>query len=231
MLLKVRGNEESIDEVWGSMDRQRYMSANGAASVDVSRIPTLQAAVPRAAKPAAPAGAKSLKSVRAVPTSNSRSSPQPALTDAQVLKILEKRRASAASTGGKATGSSDAAVLPPEDTNTRLALREAVAKDAPVSFAVQLQWSVQPIDLQTLPRHPIFRAYSLYIAEGRRAGRAWFFIRLGFFSDALSAKQVADYLRGEFASAAVVPVSPQEQQQVKQIGRCSDACTVARGPT
>jgi hypothetical protein len=146
-----------------------------------------------------------------------------------VLKIVEKRRAGPAP-AGKAAVSSDAAILPPEDTNTRLALREAVAKDAPVSFAVQLQWSVQPIDLQTVPRHPIFRAYNLYIAEGRRAGRVWFFIRLGFFSDALSAKQVADYLRGEFASAAVVPVSPQEQQQVKQIGRCADACTVARGP-
>jgi hypothetical protein len=119
-------------------------------------------------------------------------------------------------------------MLPPEDTNTRLVLREAVARNMPVSFAVQLQWSVQPIDVKSVPQHPIFHAYSLYAAEGRRAGRTWFFLRLGFFSDAVSAKQVAQYLRQDFASAAVVPVSPQEQQQVKQMGRCSEAGTVAR---
>jgi len=158
-----------------------------------------------------------------------------------VLKILENRRAtpgtanpgtaSPGTGGGKAIGSPDVAVLPPEDTNTRLALREAVAENAPVSFAVQLRWSVQPIDIRTLAPHPIFRAYSLYAAQGRRAGRTWFFIRLGFFSDALAAKQVADYLRADFTSAAVVPVSPQERQQATQKGLCTDNCTVARGPT
>jgi len=88
-----------------------------------------------------------------------------------------------------------------------------------VFFAVQLQWSVQPIDVQSIPRHPIFQAYTLYAAEGRRAGCMWFFLRLGFFNDAVSAKQVARYLRGDFASAAVVPVSSQERQQATQIGR------------
>jgi hypothetical protein len=121
-------------------------------------------------------------------------------------------------------------VIPPEDTNTRLVLREAVARNVPVSFAVQLQWSVQPIDVKRVPRHPIFQSYALYAAEGRRAGRTWFFLRLGFFSDAVSAKQVAHYLRPDFASAAVVPVSPQERQQVGQRGRCSEAATIARRP-
>jgi hypothetical protein len=146
-----------------------------------------------------------------------------------VLRILEKRRASN-SPAAKTAETSKVPVLPPEDTNTRLKLREAVAKNEPVFFAVQLQWSVQPIDVGTLAPHPLFRAYSLYGAQGRRAGRTWFFVRLGFFSDAHSAKQVADYLRGDFASAAVVPVSPQERQQISQKGLCTDACTVARGP-
>src|SRR5215472_19031320 len=121
-------------------------------------------------------------------------------------------------------------MLRPEDTNTRLVLREAGARIAPVFFAVQLQWSVQPIDVKRVPRHPIFHAYALYAAEGHRAGRTWFFLRLGFFNDAISAKQVAHYLRRDFASAAVVPVSPQERQQVSEKGRCSEACTVARRP-
>ena len=153
---------------------------------------------------------------------------QATLSDTQVLRVLEKRGAG----GGlidDAIGA-DVAVLPPEDTSTRLVLREAVARNAPISFAVQLQWSVQPVDVQSISRHPIFQAYTLYAAEGRRAGRTWFFIRLGFFSDAVSAKQVAHYLRREFASAGVVPVSPQERQQAKQMGSCSDAGAVARGP-
>jgi hypothetical protein len=93
---------------------------------------------------------------------------------------------------------------------------------------VQLQWSVQPIDVKSVPWHPIFRAYRLYAAEGRRTGRTWFFLRLGFFSDAISAKQVAQYLRAQFASAAVVPISPQEREQVGQMGHCCEAGTVAR---
>jgi hypothetical protein len=144
-----------------------------------------------------------------------------------VLKALENRRADTGVIDREATGA-DVALLPPEDTNTRLVLREAVGRNAPVSFAVQLQWSVQPIDAGSIPRHPIFQAYTLYAAEGRRAGRTWFFLRLGFFSDAVSAKQVAHYLRGDFASAAVVPVSPQERQQASRVGR-SVGGTVARG--
>jgi hypothetical protein len=156
-------------------------------------------------------------------------SPQRTLTDTQVLKVLENRRV--ASDFPRDEGiRAGIAVLPPEDTNTRLALREAVARNAPVSFAVQLQWSVRHIDVKSVPRHPIFHAYTLYAAEGRRTGRTWFFLRLGFFSDAVSAKQVAHYLRSDFASAAVVPVTSQERQQVNQTGRCSESGTVARRP-
>ena len=38
-------------------------------------------------------------------------------------------------------------------------------------------------------------------------------LRLGFFTDAISAKQVAYYVRSEFSSVAVVPVSPQEKSR------------------
>jgi hypothetical protein len=109
-------------------------------------------------------------------------------------------------------------------------LKPVLRESALVSFAVQLQWSVQSIDVKSIPRHPIFQAYILYAAEGRRAGRTWFFLRLGFFSDAVSAKQVAYYLRRDFASAAVVPVSPQERHQVGQMGHGTDAGTIARQP-
>jgi len=62
-----------------------------------------------------------------------------------------------------------------------------------------------------VPPLAIFSAYTLYTVEGSREGRHWYGLRLGFFSDAISAKQVAYYVRSEFGSVAVVPVSPQER--------------------
>jgi len=70
---------------------------------------------------------------------------------------------------------------------------------------------VQPIDLARVPPLAIFGAYTLYTVEGSREGRRWFGLRLGFFSDANSAKQVAQYVRSEFSSVAVVPVSLKER--------------------
>jgi len=210
------------------MVRKQQMAASSAqGSMEVSQIPTLKAANSTESTIIRP-----VRIVRSEVQTQTQTQTQPpskrALSDTQVLRIVEKRRAS--DSAAKAGETAKVPVLPPEDTNTRLALREAVAQNTPVHFAVQLQWSVQPIDVATLAPHPIFKAYSLYGAQGSRAGRTWFFVRLGFFSDANSAKQVADYLRADFASAAVVPVSPQERQQVSQKGLCTDACTVARGP-
>ena len=65
----------------------------------------------------------------------------------------------------------------------------------PAAFSVQLQWSVQAIDLARVPPLAIFGAYTLYTVEGSREGRRWYGLRLGFFSDANSAKQVAQYVR------------------------------------
>jgi hypothetical protein len=81
----------------------------------------------------------------------------------------------------------------------------------PAAFAIQLQWSVQPIDLAQVPSLAIFGAYTLYTVEGSREGRKWFGLRLGFFSDANSAKTVAQYVRSEFSAVAVVPVSLRER--------------------
>jgi len=133
-----------------------------------------------------------------------------ALSDTQVLKMLETRSAPPGQAG---VDPSDGGIplLKPDDTATRRALQEAIANNAPVSFAVQLLWSVQPVELDKVPPLAIFSAYTLYTVEGSRDGRRWHGLRLGFFSDVISAKQVAGYVRSEFASVAVVPVSPQER--------------------
>ena len=131
-------------------------------------------------------------------------------TDTQVLKLLETRRADGSQQPVDVeTGA--ISLLKPDDTGTREALKRAVTDNAPVWFAVQLQWSVQPVELSRVPPLAIFSAYTLYTVEGSREGRRWYGLRLGFFSDAISAKQVAYYVRSEFNSVAVVPVSPQER--------------------
>ncbi|HVC30428.1 MAG TPA: hypothetical protein VND24_04510, partial [Steroidobacteraceae bacterium] len=47
-------------------------------------------------------------------------------------------------------------------------------------------------------------------------GRKWYGLRLGFFNDAIAAKQVAHYVRSEFTAVAVVPVSPQERERATE---------------
>jgi hypothetical protein len=138
-------------------------------------------------------------------------------TDTQVLRYLETRRADGTEITGLDVETGAISLLKPDDTGTRRALKEAIAENAPVSFAVQLQWSVQPVELSKVPPLAIFSAYTLYTVEGSRDGRKWYGLRLGFFSDAISAKQVAYYVRSEFTSVAVVPVSPQERSRASDM--------------
>jgi hypothetical protein len=138
--------------------------------------------------------------------------PVDSMSDTQVLRMLEVRRTDEGEKGSD-DANSGISLLKPDDTQTRRALKEAVIDNAPVSFAVQLQWSVQPVELSKVPPLAIFSAYTLYTVEGSREGRKWYGLRLGFFSDAISAKQVAYYVRSEFTSVAVVPVSPAEKSR------------------
>jgi hypothetical protein len=138
------------------------------------------------------------------------------LTDTQVLEILEARHVYAVQLDGEERNCEQIALLRPDDTGVRRALKEAVAQGAPVSFAVQLQWSTQPIDLNRASSLAIFKPYTLYATESRRDGRPRYFLRLGFFADPLSAKQVAVQVRSAFASAAVVPVVDHEVTRARE---------------
>jgi hypothetical protein len=140
------------------------------------------------------------------------------LTDTQVLKILDTRGASRVQDEVNARDCDQIALLRPDDTSTRQALKEAVAQGAPVCFAVQLHWSAEPIDLSRVPSLAIFKAHTLYGIESRREGRSRYFLRMGFFGDPISAKQVAVQVRSNFASAAVVPVSEEEVTRAREAG-------------
>jgi len=145
------------------------------------------------------------------------------LTDTQVLKILEARGVSAVHGDVDERNCDQIALLRPEDTSTRQALKEAVVQGAPVSFAVQLLWSAQPIDLSRVPSPAIFKAHTLYATESRRQGRCRYFLRLGFFADPISAKQVAVQVRSIFDSAAVVPIVEQEVTRAREAGMGTSA--------
>ena len=135
--------------------------------------------------------------------------PAASLSDTQVLRILDARYA-VPRDAGDTRAYEQIALMRPEDTSTRHSLKEAVTNGAPVFFVVQLQWSAQPIDLSRVPTLDIFKTHTLYATESRREGRRHFFLRLGFFEDPISAKQVAVGVRTKFPSAAVVPVAEQE---------------------
>lgn len=155
---------------------------------------------------------------QAAPKAPPQAPPHALLSDTQVLRVLEERRADQPAVAGAQTAEERAAhsaieLLRPDDTRTMRALKDDVQQNAAVQFAVQLEWSVTPIDLAKVPPLAIFSAYTLYAVESSREGRKWYGLRLGFFSDALSAKQVAYYVRSDFASVAVVPVTGTERDR------------------
>jgi hypothetical protein len=154
------------------------------------------------------------------------------LTDSQILRVLENRSPTARQPA--ATGPArDISLLSPQDTQTWQDIKTQLKRDATVHFAVQLEWSVSEIDLARIPGLAIFNAYTLYKIEGNREGRKWYGLRLGFFSDAVSAKQVAYYVRSEFAQVAVVPVSTVEREQAREVGAIElpRAAPTAGGPS
>ncbi len=140
------------------------------------------------------------------------------LTDTQVLNILETRRLVGAVNELDERDGERIELLRPDDTGTRRALKDAVIQGLPVSFAVQLQWSPREIDSSRVPHLAGLESYTLYAVESRRESRSCFFLRLGFFADPVSAKQVASDVRSSFASAAVVPVLHAE------VTRAREAC-------
>ena len=91
------------------------------------------------------------------------------------------------------------------------------AAATPQKFAVQLIWSTDPVDTARVPQLAIFDAYTLYTVHVERAGRRWHGLRLGFFTDPVSARQVALYARSDFTAAAVVPVSDRECAKASEV--------------
>jgi hypothetical protein len=97
-------------------------------------------------------------------------------------------------------------------------------------YAVQLEWSLAPINAAEVPRLAIFEEYHLYTVRMLREGSAQQGLRLGFFTSAESAFRVAEYVRPEFPGVGVVPVSHREYSHAIEIARQRALKAVARGP-
>jgi hypothetical protein len=192
--------------------------------------PRLQAAAPATVPVAKPLPPKPV--VQAKPAVEPR--PVAELTAAQALHVLEAEPARPAPAAPpppvKASAlpalkspfeavdpTAEVPVVTPEDTQTLTDIKLDKQNNAPPCFAVQLVWSVSPIDVASLAHLAIFDAYTLYNVEGNRQGRKWYGLRLGFFSDPNSATQVAHYVRSDYRAVAVVPVANKERDRARGV--------------
>jgi len=154
------------------------------------------------------------------------------LSASAALKVLEGRIDTAsASTVSQPRLPLPASQSAPGQTAAANASATARPRDEKTAYAVQLLWSVQPIDIAQIPQLAIFSAYTLYGAEGNRDGRRWYGVRLGFFTDAVSAKQVAHYVRSDFSTVSVVPVTVRERERAKLAVARPDATPLAAAST
>jgi len=155
------------------------------------------------------------------------------LSDTQTIRLLERH---SPYREGSQEASVDEAirVIKPEDAQSMQAIKNEVKRNAPVLFAVQLDWAVTAFDMAKVPPLAIFNAYTLYTTEANRDGRTWYGLRLGFFSDAVSAKQVAYYVRSDFKSVSVVPVTTIEKERANDINAARSgihrAVNIKEGP-
>lgn len=81
-------------------------------------------------------------------------------------------------------------------------------------YAIQLVRQPTPIDMTRIARPSIFQGYTLYRVQSERDGYRSYGLRLGFFTDAHSARLVAEYVKSQFPRCAAVPVSEREYTRV-----------------
>jgi hypothetical protein len=98
-----------------------------------------------------------------------------------------------------------------DSTQTLRALSPSEAEDVSQRwYAVQLVTCDRAINLDTMPQLEVFNSYRLYTVAGRQDDGNLFALRLGFFSDDLSAHAICGYLKTFFAFPTVMRVSAAE---------------------
>ncbi len=102
-----------------------------------------------------------------------------------------------------------------DSTQTMRALTPLELADDQVSkwFVIQLAVSDDDFDPDQIPHLDIFEAYRLYAVIGLDKDRILHALRLGFFSDEISASAVTSYVKTHFEGAVVKRVSVAERER------------------
>ncbi len=105
-----------------------------------------------------------------------------------------------------------------DSTQTLRALTPLELSDSAKSkwFVVQLGLSEQPVDLRTVPHLDIFDEYHLYTVAGLDQDKILHSLRLGFFSEEVSASVVAGYLKTFFGNPEIKRVACAEYERFKE---------------
>jgi hypothetical protein len=100
-------------------------------------------------------------------------------------------------------------------TQTVRALTELELEDASASlwFVIQLSLAEEAFDPDTLPNLDIFSVYRLYSVAGIDQGRIMHALRLGFFTEEISAGAVASYLAAFYDKPTIKRVSSAERER------------------
>jgi hypothetical protein len=170
------------------------------AAPTASVTPTARATLTATAMPAAPASPK----VSAVPTVEQKAPVHvPAAIPAPHAPVPQQ-----AEQPSKRVPSLDA-------TQTIRALTELELEDASASrwFVIQLSLAEDAFDPDTLPNLDIFSVYRLYSVAGIDQGRIMHALRLGFFTEEVSAGAVASYLAGFYDKPIIKRVSSAERER------------------
>ena len=102
-----------------------------------------------------------------------------------------------------------------ESTQTVRALTQLELEDDQASrwFAIQLSLADEAFDPETLPNLDIFSVYRLYSVAGIDQGRIMHALRLGFFTEEISAGAVASYLTAFYDKPTIKRVSSAERER------------------
>ncbi|MBC7984608.1 MAG: hypothetical protein H7Y02_12220 [Candidatus Obscuribacterales bacterium] len=111
------------------------------------------------------------------------------------------------------SGDSGAPALDTTQTIRALTKRELDDAQGLKWFVVQLAVSDQPVNLDTMPRLDIFEAYRLYSVAMMESAGIRHCLRLGFFSEAVSAEAVTGYLKTFFANPTIERISTAEHDR------------------
>ena len=77
-------------------------------------------------------------------------------------------------------------------------------------FALNLQTSLEPINIKKLPRTDVLKEYYVYTTPVKYKGKLWHRLRLGFFDNRTDANKVKSQLKKYFPKAWAVKVSKNE---------------------